>query len=47
MPSIDRMEPEQITVLLPDMFQTFLKQPPRINPHYQSVKLESEEGLAR
>ncbi|KAL7816077.1 isoprenoid synthase domain-containing protein [Trichoderma aethiopicum] len=47
MPSVDRMEPEQITVLLPDMFQTFLKQPPRINPHYQSVKLESEEGLAR
>ncbi|KAL7784317.1 isoprenoid synthase domain-containing protein [Trichoderma ceciliae] len=41
------MEPKQITVLLPDMFQTFLKQKPLVNPYYEAVKLESEEWLGR
>jgi hypothetical protein len=41
------MEPKQITVLLPDMFQTFLKQKPLVNPHYEDVKMESEEWLGR
>lgn len=42
------MEPEQITitVLLPDMFKAFLKQEPLVNPHYERVKLESEEWLS-
>ncbi|KAK5999191.1 (+)-eremophilene synthase [Cladobotryum mycophilum] len=37
--------PKRITVLLPDMFQSFLKQAPAVNPHYQSVKVESEDWL--
>ncbi|UKZ61170.1 uncharacterized protein TrAtP1_002441 [Trichoderma atroviride] len=42
------MESEQIsvTVLLPDMFQTFLKQEALVNPHYEKVKMESEEWLS-
>jgi hypothetical protein len=38
-------EPERIEVLIPDMFQSFLKQPPRVNPHYETVKLESEKWI--
>lgn len=42
------MESEQIsvTVLLPDMFQTFLKKDALVNPHYEKVKMESEEWLS-
>ncbi|KAK1252163.1 hypothetical protein MKX08_003350 [Trichoderma sp. CBMAI-0020] len=42
------MESEQIsvTVLLPDMFQKFLKQEALVNPHYEKVKMESEEWLS-
>ncbi|KAL7894231.1 isoprenoid synthase domain-containing protein [Trichoderma sp. SZMC 28014] len=42
------MQSEQIsvTVLLPDMFQTFLKQEALVNPHYEKVKMESEEWLS-
>lgn len=42
------MELEQIaiTVLLPDMFKTFLKQEPLVNPYYEGVKIESEEWLS-
>jgi hypothetical protein len=42
------MESEQmtITVLLPDMFQTFLKEDALVNPHYERVKIESEEWLS-
>lgn len=42
------MESEQttITILLPDMFQTFLKQKALVNPHYEGVKIESEEWLS-
>ena len=32
----------RISVLLPDMFVSFLAQKPRVNPHYESVKNESE-----
>lgn len=41
------MESEQlsVTVLLPDMFQTFLKQEALVNPYYEKVKMESEEWL--
>ncbi|KAM0518962.1 hypothetical protein ACHAPE_003952 [Trichoderma viride] len=35
-----------VTVLLPDMFQTFLKQEALVNPHYEKVKMESEEWLS-
>ncbi|PTB60117.1 hypothetical protein M431DRAFT_502236 [Trichoderma harzianum CBS 226.95] len=47
MSNIKAVQPEQITVLLPDMFQTFLKQAPEVNPHYEAVKVESEEALGR
>lgn len=47
MSNIKAVQPEQITVLLPDMFQTFLKQAPEVNPHYEAVKVESEEALSR
>lgn len=38
---------QYIDVIIPDMFQTFLKAPPRVNPHYKAVKLESEKWLSR
>lgn len=38
---------QHIDVIIPDMFQTFLKLPPEVNPHYKDVKLESEEWLSR
>lgn len=38
---------EYIDVIIPDMFQTFLKVPPTVNPHYKAVKLESETWLSR
>lgn len=38
---------QHIDVTLPDMFQTFLKLPPKVNSHYKAVKLESEEWLSR
>lgn len=34
-------------VIIPDMFQTFLKLPPKVNPYYKDVKLESEKWLSR
>ena len=34
-------------VLLPDMFVSFLAQKPRINPHYDAVKIESEAWIER
>lgn len=33
------------TVTLPDFFQFFISRSPAINPHYNVVKLESEEWL--
>ncbi|UKZ74540.1 hypothetical protein TrVFT333_002210 [Trichoderma virens FT-333] len=47
MSNIKTVEPEYITILLPDLFQTFLKETPQVNPHYETVKVESEEALGR
>lgn len=33
-------------VTIPDMFVSFLAQEPRINPHYERVKGESEAWIA-
>ncbi|KAL7948162.1 isoprenoid synthase domain-containing protein [Trichoderma barbatum] len=41
------IDPGQIIITLPDMFKTFLKQKPLVNPHYEAVKAESEEALGR
>lgn len=38
---------QHINVIIPDMFQTFLKLPPKVNPYYKEVKSESEEWLSR
>lgn len=38
---------DKTTIILPDMFQTFLKEEPRVNPLYAQVKPESEEWLNR
>ncbi len=35
----------EITVLLPDMFQSFLKQKALVNPHYEVVKADSEAWI--
>ena len=35
----------RIPVLLPDMFVSFLAQNPRVNPHYEKVKEESEAWI--
>lgn len=45
-PSLLR-SPRQTTVLLPDMFQSFLKYKPRINPYYETVKADSEDWINR
>lgn len=39
--------PGQTTVLLPDMFQSFLKHRPAINPNYETVKADSEDWISR
>jgi len=36
---------ERIQVILPDMFMSFLSQPPRLNSNYQKVKIESEAWM--
>lgn len=36
---------DEIPVKLPNLFQTFLKTAPAINPHYRSVREESEQWL--
>lgn len=36
-----------IDVVLPDMFQFFLKSPPKVNVHYQAIKSKSEKWLSR
>lgn len=38
---------QHVDVIIPDMFQTFLNLPPKVNPHYKAVKLESEKWLSR
>lgn len=38
---------QHIDVIIPDMFQNFLKSPPKVNPYYKDVRLESEEWLSR
>lgn len=37
--------PDLIPVMLPDMFVSFLAQEPKVNPHYERVKAESEAWL--
>ena len=37
---------QNITVVLPNMFQSFLKQDPNVNPHYGAIKGESEDWIA-
>ena len=37
--------PARLPVLLPDMFASFLAQKPRVNPHYQRIKMESEKWI--
>lgn len=49
-PKVDRTDsdtsvailPREITVLIPDLFSSFLSVPVRVNPLYMEVKLESE-----
>lgn len=46
--SIRRFEDKQddmTEVLLPDMFKSFLKDYPKLNPHYAAVKVASEKWL--
>lgn len=38
---------QHVDVIIPDMFQTFLRFPPKVNPHYKAVKVESEKWLSR
>lgn len=33
----------KVQVVMPDIFQSFLKHPPRLNPNYETVRLESEQ----
>lgn len=36
----------KVAIALPDMFVRFLSEPPRVNPHYERVKAESEAWFA-
>lgn len=38
---------KRVNVYLPDMFILFLSEPPRVNPHYETVRRESETWLSR
>ncbi|KAF7563563.1 hypothetical protein G7046_g584 [Stylonectria norvegica] len=40
-------EPKYLVVLLPDLFQSFLKEQPIINPNYERIKLESEQWISK
>ena len=35
----------EIPVILPDMFVSFLAQKPKVNPHYEKVRMESEAWI--
>ena len=37
----------QTTIVLVDMFQSFLKQEPIMNPHYDGTKADSEAWLSK
>lgn len=36
-----------VQVVLPEMFLFFLAQSPRVNPHYEDIRRESEEWLLK
>jgi hypothetical protein len=38
---------KRVDVYLPDMFVLFLSERPRVNPHYETVRRESEAWLSR
>jgi hypothetical protein len=38
---------KEVTVKLPDLFHSFLKNPPVLNPHYEEIGKESEKWLSR
>ena len=38
---------DEVTVVLPNFYQTFLKQRPVVNIHYETVGLESQQWMAR
>lgn len=38
---------DKVPVQLPNLFQSFLKDAPPVNPHYEEVRPESEQWLTR
>ena len=36
----------EIPALLPDMFVSFLSRKPQLNPHYESIRAESEAWIS-
>ena len=36
----------EILVLLPDLFVSFLSRKPQLNPHYESIRAESEAWIS-
>jgi hypothetical protein len=36
-----------VIVTIPDLFQSFLAEPPRLNPNYQKVKVEAEQWICQ
>ena len=39
--------PEEVTVRLPNFYQTFLKKEPIVNQHYEAVGLVSQQWMSR
>ena len=37
--------PEMVQIMLPDLFTDLLAETPRINPHYERVRDESEQWI--
>lgn len=38
---------KRTTIKLPDIFHSFLKESPRLNPYYESIRVESENWISR
>ena len=41
----DVLNPERIEVIIPDMFVSFMAMTPKVNPHYEQARAESEKWI--
>jgi hypothetical protein len=41
----DVLKPQRIEVIIPDMFVSFMAMTPKVNPHYEQARAESEKWI--